>query len=240
MFKTTNDFFDLVRTGNVTDIDIQEFVYKKTKKHNIEKLKTLLKDIEFYLFVEKEFLISEITPEMWTEKHNYYKEKGKEMPFKEFENIMIKLNAKKGIDTSNEPKYYRYYDEEKIFFPHEFFCIYQLGNYIGKLIDNVKESNFKHENIFSNNGFILFEHTLKEYVKPKGTKGRLSDIHFFYRSMFDSKPQFIHQRPERFKEWFFENYDYEDLGKIKTYSQVKNPNRLKHYSIALEWFKNQS
>lgn len=235
MYKTTNDFFDLVRTGNVSEIDIQEFVYKKTKKHNIEKLKTLLKDIEFYLFVEKEFLISEITPEMWTEKHNYYKEKGKEMPFEEFENIMIKLKAKKGIDTSNEPKYYRYYNHEKIFFPYEFFCIYQLGNYIGKLIDNDNESNFKHEHIFSNNGFILFEHILNNYVKSG--RGRKSDIAFFYWKMFNDKNHFIHQRPESFKNWFFSTYNNEDLGKLKTYDMVKNPNRIKDYSTAIEWFK---
>jgi hypothetical protein len=58
--------------------------------------------------------------------------------------------------------------------------------------------------------------------------------------MFNSKPQLIHQRPERFKEWFFENYDKEDLGKIKTYGQVKNPDREKHYSNALDWFNTQS
>jgi hypothetical protein len=95
----------------------------------------------------------------------------------------------------------------------------------------------KHENIFYNNGFVLFEHILNEYVKTK--RGRLSDIHFFYWSMFDNKPQFIHQRPERFKEWFFENYK-EDLGKIKTYNEVDNPDRQKHYSNALDWFKLQN
>jgi hypothetical protein len=96
----------------------------------------------------------------------------------------------------------------------------------------------KHENIFCNNGFVLFDHILNEYVKTN--IGRLSDIHFFYRSMYDNKPQFIHQRPERFKEWFFENYNEEDLGKIKTYNDVKNPDRQIHYSNALNWFKLQN
>jgi hypothetical protein len=95
----------------------------------------------------------------------------------------------------------------------------------------------KHENIFCNNGFVLFDYILNEYVKTN--IGRLSDIHFFYRSMYDNKPQFIHQRPERFKEWFFENYN-EDLGKIKTYNEVKNPDRQIHYSNALNWFKLQN
>lgn len=100
---------------------------------------------------------------------------------------------------------------------------------------NKLQTNPKHETIFCNNGFILFDHILNEYVKTK--RGRLSDIHFFYWSMF--KDKFIHQRPERFKEWFLKNHD-EDLGKIKTYNEVENPDRQKHYSNALEWFKLQN
>jgi hypothetical protein len=95
----------------------------------------------------------------------------------------------------------------------------------------------KHENIFCNNGFVLFEHILNEYVKTN--RGRLSDIHFFYWSLYDNKPQFIHQRPEKFKDWFFENYK-EDLGKIKTHKAVFNADRQKHYSNALNWFELQN
>jgi hypothetical protein len=95
----------------------------------------------------------------------------------------------------------------------------------------------KHENIFCDNGFLLFDHILNEYVKVN--RGRLSDIHFFYWSMYNNKPQLIHQRPERFKEWFLENYD-KDLGKIKTYDDLYNADRQKHYSNALDWFKLQN
>jgi hypothetical protein len=101
-----------------------------------------------------------------------------------------------------------------------------------------QEQNPKHENIFSNNGFILFDHILKEYVKTK--RGRKSDIHFFYWSMYNNDPQYIHQRPEPFKKWFFDNYNFEDLGKIKTYNNVDDPDRRKHYSNALDWFKQQT
>jgi hypothetical protein len=99
------------------------------------------------------------------------------------------------------------------------------------------KTNPKHENIFCNNGFELFEYILNEYVKSN--RGRLSDIHFFYWSMHNNEPQLIHQRPERFKEWFNEKYN-EDLGKIKTYTQVENPDRKIHYSNALDWFKLQN
>jgi hypothetical protein len=95
----------------------------------------------------------------------------------------------------------------------------------------------KHGNIFSNNGFVLFEHILDQYVKIK--RGRLSDIHYFYWAMFNDTNKFIHQRPEPFKEWFSKTY-LEDLGKIKTLQQVQNPDRDKHYSNALDWFKTQN
>jgi hypothetical protein len=104
---------------------------------------------------------------------------------------------------------------------------------------SLKNKSQKHENIFSNNGFILFEHILNEYVKPIGVRGRFTDIAFFYWSMHNNKPQYIHQRSQRFKEWFFENYNNEDLGKIKTLSQAKSPQRIKDFSNALDWFKTQ-
>ena len=103
--------------------------------------------------------------------------------------------------------------------------------------ETTENTNLKHENIFCNNGFILFEYILKEYVRNE--RGRLSDIHFFFRKMYESQPQFIHQRSETFKEWFYNNYN-EDLGQIKTLLNVSNSNRNKHYSNALNWFKLQN
>lgn len=95
----------------------------------------------------------------------------------------------------------------------------------------------KYENIFSNNGFLLFEHILSNYVKEN--RGRLSDIHYFYWVMFNDSNQYIHQRPKPFSDWYFKKYN-EDLGKIKVLTDVKSPDRDKHYSNALEWFKQQS
>lgn len=111
------------------------------------------------------------------------------------------------------------------------------ASYIDDSINKNETVIKKHEDIFSNNGFILFEHILKEYVK-KG-RGRLSDIGFFYWAMFRDEKKYIHQRPEAFKEWYFRTYNKEDLGKIKTYDQLKNIDRIKGYSSALEWLKSQ-
>lgn len=99
-----------------------------------------------------------------------------------------------------------------------------------------QKSSPKHENIFSNNGFALFEYILNEYIKPKGTLGRFEDLSYYYRCLFDDK--FIHQKPEPFRLWFIKEY-LEEFSKIKTKVQSKSHQRTKDYSKALEWFKLQ-
>lgn len=122
-------------------------------------------------------------------------------------------------------------------------CNFEIQRLIeyGKILSNEKFileiKNPKHENIFCNNGFELFNHILKEYVKP--TKGRQSDLIFYHRKMYDYKPQYIHKRPTEFFKWFEDNYD-EVFGQLKTLSQVETPQRNKDFSNALDWFKQQS
>lgn len=95
----------------------------------------------------------------------------------------------------------------------------------------------KHENIFCNNGFKLFEYIFNEYIKPKGTLGRFEDLSYYYRCLFDDK--FIHQKPEPFRLWFIKEY-LEEFSKIKTKAQAKSNQRNKDYSNALDWFKLQN
>lgn len=97
----------------------------------------------------------------------------------------------------------------------------------------IKEPNGE---MFSNNGFELFEHILNEYVKPKETKGRKSDLIYYYWEMYSSTPQYIHQRPAPFFKWFDKEYN-ETTGQLKTYDNVKTDQRKKDYSTALDWFK---
>ncbi|RTZ11337.1 hypothetical protein EKM05_01475 [Flavobacterium sp. GSP27] len=93
--------------------------------------------------------------------------------------------------------------------------------------------------MFSNNGFELFEYLLNEHVKPKETKGRKSDLIYYYWEMYNSKTQYIHQRPATFFKWFDEKYN-ETTGQLKTYNNVKTPQRIKDYSTALGWFKSKN
>ena len=95
-----------------------------------------------------------------------------------------------------------------------------------------------HDNIFSSNGFKLFKYILENYIAEKGMRGRYADISFYYWKMYEDEPQYIHQRPEPFRLWFCKEYD-EDFEKIRVLNNVKNSNREKHYSSALEWFKSK-
>jgi len=232
MFKNTNNFFKKVATGNVSQIDINTYIQKVTDNHKLENLKILLKDLEFFIFIYEDEIRGDITIEMIQKRISEYKKNDKEIPIDKTPEIK---NIKTGeiIFEGRES-----YDIEKLFYPYDMFCIRQLRNYVNHLISSkTKQDNLinKHEHIFSNNGFILFEHLLSNYVKSG--RGRKSDIAFFYWEMFNDKNHFIHQRPESFKNWFFSTYNNEDLGKLKTYDMVKNPNRIKDYSTALEWFK---
>lgn len=107
---------------------------------------------------------------------------------------------------------------------------------VGKNIIIIKEKNSE---MFSNNGFELFEYILNENIKPKGTKGRKSDLIYYYWEMHKSSTQYIHQRPAPFFKWFDKEYD-ETTGQLKTYDNVKTHQRIKDYSTALEWFKSKN
>jgi hypothetical protein len=93
----------------------------------------------------------------------------------------------------------------------------------------------KHENIFCNNGFELFEYILTNHIAED--RGRINDISFYYWKMFNDN--YIIQRPFVFVEWFMNFYDKENF-QIKTLDNARNVNRLKHYSNSLDWFKLQN
>jgi len=90
----------------------------------------------------------------------------------------------------------------------------------------------KHDNIFSNNGYTLFEFILENHISEK--RGRYSDLSYYYRKLYEDK--YIHQRPVPFQEWFMDKYE-ELFTKIKTLEEVKGTDRKKHYSHSLNWFK---
>jgi hypothetical protein len=163
-----------------------------------------------------------------------------------FKQFLIKLNGnldriEQEVNNYVQSQNYDAVQKEFIFYHKPL-----LENRINELIkesknlndlDKVDKITNQHSDTFSNNGFVLFEYLLNNHIRPKGVKGRFSDIGHYYWKMYESEIQYIHQRPEAFKRWFFKTYDQEDIGKIKTADNLKNINRDKHYSNSLEWFK---
>jgi len=92
-----------------------------------------------------------------------------------------------------------------------------------------------HSDIFTNNGFKLFDYLIKNSITEN--RGRKDDIAYFYRRMFDDK--FLIARPVPFIAWFLLNYNEELGDKLKALYQVDNTIRKKEYSRALEWLKAQ-
>jgi hypothetical protein len=107
------------------------------------------------------------------------------------------------------------------------------SNIVNERIVYISEQN---AGMFSNNGFELFKHILNTYVKPIGTSGRKSDLIFYFWKLYNNKPQYIHQRPVKFFNWFESEYD-EMTGQLKTFDKVKTIQRERDFSLALEWFK---
>lgn len=241
MFKDTNDFFEKVYQGNVADIDVLNYIFIITE-HDCYRLRLLQRDLEFYIFVQIDRLEYAITPNDWKKQIEKYQKRGEKIPVKtDINHIAVALNKKNKNNVLNEN--IPYYDIEKIFYTHDLFTVRKLENYINSLIVKHtinQNTTSKHENIFSNNGFILFEYLLNNHIRLKGTTGRFADISDYYRKMFDSEIQYIHQRPEVFRKWFFDTYDKEDIGKIKTANNLKDIDRDKHYSNSLDWFKHQN
>lgn len=100
-------------------------------------------------------------------------------------------------------------------------------------VEKIIFKNEQNGEMFSNNGFELFEYILAEFVKPKNTTGRFEEISYYYRCLFEDK--FIHQKPEPFRLWFIGKYS-EEFTKIKTKDTTTNAQRKKDYSTALDWF----
>lgn len=93
----------------------------------------------------------------------------------------------------------------------------------------------KHPKMFVNDSFKLFEYILKTHITEN--RGRINDISFYYWKMYNDN--YIIQKPYPFVEWFTKLYDVESF-QMKPLNTTQNPNRLKHYSNSLDWFKSQN
>ena len=224
--EDTNSFYNSF--GNEIDDPSNEWEIDKWEKNKIEDLSVIFTS-EFNALTDKEIYFFGCSFEIYQKTYNERLNAFLGAFFDTDEEVFIKQEFEKNI---------KYHTNEII----QKQIDYSLGlrnEFLNNKINNTHKiiSVNKHQDIFCNNGFELFDYILKEYIKPKEIRGRYEDLSYYYRRLFDDK--FIHQRPEPFKVWFNMEYE-EEFSKIKTLYQVETPQRKKDFSNALGWFKTQA
>lgn len=135
-----NDFFDNVRTCEYGDAYIHKFLKTYSNDFDIEILKLILKDLEFYFFIEKEEMSSQFSDKDIDNSIEYRKTHNLEIPYRK--NTLLKnlntnqIECRKKLKKDGFDPDVKVLDIEKLLFPNEFFCLYQLRNFINHKIEN--------------------------------------------------------------------------------------------------------
>jgi hypothetical protein len=136
----TNEIYDLldtIRTKDHTDLQLYDIVKEPTQL-NKDALQYLYKDNEDYLFVEKDDVECKYSEDETEQAIEDLKAKG----HSEDDLIMLGYITKSkafNVATNDMDLDFTYINKEKIFFPLEFFPIYQLQGLINKELGKIKE-----------------------------------------------------------------------------------------------------
>ena len=138
--EETNEIYELldsIRAKDHTDLQLYDIVKERTQL-NKDALQYLYKDIEVYLFGEKDEFECNYSEDETEQAIEDLKAKG------HTEDDLLRLGyirkyPKLGIlkDDSNVPTYY--INKEKLFFPFEFYSIYQLQGLINAELSKIRE-----------------------------------------------------------------------------------------------------
>lgn len=116
------DFFDKVRVCSLTELERYNLTQKLTDNFDLFKLKLLLKDLDYYLFMEKEEMESRFSYEEIEEAIIRHKQKGLQVPTIKLPRITLKnRKGEEGEEPAREVV-----DVEGLLFSAEFFCCYQF------------------------------------------------------------------------------------------------------------------
>ncbi|WP_417861425.1 hypothetical protein [Winogradskyella sediminis] len=138
--EETNEIYDLldtIRTKDHTDLQLYDIVKERTQL-NKDALQYLYKDIEVYLFGEKDDFECKYSEDETEQAIEDLKAKG----HSEDDLIMLGYIRKSkafNVATNDMDLDFTYINKEKLFFPLEFFPIYQLQGLINKELAKIKE-----------------------------------------------------------------------------------------------------
>ncbi len=120
--QTIYDFFDKVKNEDFGRTDILMKLKELSHDFDIDILRSILYDLDFYLFVEREEKESEFTPEDIDNAIEERNKKGLEIPYYKITPNAIFGDAK-------------ILNKEELLFPFEFYNLYSLKNLINKKIN---------------------------------------------------------------------------------------------------------
>lgn len=175
--STSFELLDAIRYRELNDYDTTILLMEYTHNYNLELLKKLFNDIDFYLFTKKEDKIAEYSNEEIEEELNEKLEKGSQIVYIEVPDLSGKNQKKSKI-----------VDLEAMLFPFEFLYIREFQLKVYKKIQELEKGSISiPEGIeFKINQTELIE-LVKALIENKNIKGTQKDIINFFATIFDTK-----------------------------------------------------
>jgi hypothetical protein len=171
------ELFDKVRHNDINDYDMTILLREYSKNYDIELLKSLSKDVSFYLFVEKEEKEAEFDLQDIQEAIDKRKESRLEIPYikpikpKNLTEKQKKIIEKTPLNTNP------ILDKEALLFPYEFFSVrkfqLKINDKINELQDSINKTN---SNIKFNVTSTEMIELIKSLIENGCVKGKQKEI----------------------------------------------------------------
>ncbi|WP_288869317.1 hypothetical protein [uncultured Capnocytophaga sp.] len=133
---TAYEICDLIRVRNLGEPDMLKILKEYTEGYDLELLEALYNEVEIYIGIEKDEMSGEISKKEIDDKIKEYEKLGKEPPLLDMSSIS-KIDPK----AKTTPRL----DLEQLFFPFEFFSVYQFKKMIISKIKEKRQKNNQEE-----------------------------------------------------------------------------------------------
>lgn len=133
---TAYEICDLIRESNLGEPDMLKILKEYTEGYDLELLEALYNEVEIYIGIEKDKMRGKISNKEIDDKIKEYEELGKELPLLDMSSIS-KIDPKAKVTPI--------LDLEQLFFPFEFFSVYQFQKMIISKIKEKRQKNNQEE-----------------------------------------------------------------------------------------------
>lgn len=133
---TAYEICDLIRESNLGEPDMLKILKEYTEGYDLELLEALYDEVENYIGIEKDKMMGKLSKKEFEDKIKEYEELGKELP-------LLDMSSISKIDP--KAKATPILDLEQLFFPFEFFSVYQFKKMIISKIKEKREKNNQEE-----------------------------------------------------------------------------------------------